>query len=88
MAVTRYADRIKFTATGNYTDERVYVKGLNWSGGADTNTLVVDDADDVEIFNFVANTGQLETGIVTFPAPVLMDEVKVTMTAGTLLVYI
>lgn len=88
MAITYQTGWIKVTATGNTALGKYRVTGLNWSGGANTNTLVVDDENDVEIFNFVANTGQLETGMVIFPRPIPVGQIKVTMTAGTLLVYI
>jgi len=89
MAVTYKEGRVLFTATGNTTTETgpFMVKGFNWSGAANTNTLVVDDEDDFELFNAVAETGALEVNY-NLPKPLPATQIKVTMGGGTLLVYI
>ena len=91
MAVTYAEGRILFTATGNSTEEpskSIMVKGFNWTGATTTNTCVVDDQDDFELWNAKAETGGSLDFNYMLPHPIPVSQVKVTMGSGTLVVYI
>lgn len=63
MTVTALARSVHFDATGNSVEGDYSVKMINWSGGANTNTCVINDQDDKLIWQGTANTGQLEFNV-------------------------
>ena len=75
-------------AADTFVDKVFLVSGLCWYGGADGNTLVVLDQDNVAIFGKTADAGDLDA-FVTFPKPLPVTEVTAgTMGGGTLIVYV
>lgn len=90
MAAVLSPGRINFsTAADEFTEKKVRVIAVNWTGAADTNVLLLDDQDGNEIVGGKAETGRLERfwyfGDQGIPADQL---ILTTMTAGRLTVYI
>jgi len=89
MAVTYAQGRVKMTADNDASaSDRYLIKSITWTGAANTDTLVLQDQDDFDIWKATAETGHLEMEKV-FTEPLPVQQIKAeTLDGGEVIVYV